>query len=105
MNKASLTQAQLEAITSLQEKLDSLRRQLGVADRGAVLLRSEVSYADDEFIVVEADGLGGATMRRGEGNYPTDFLTLQEFEMATEFDAVKAADDYRQCITGRGASL
>ena len=100
MNKASLTQAQLEAITSLQEPLDSLRRQLGVADRGVILYRSEVSCADAEFIVVEADGFGGATLRRGDGNYPTDFLTLQELEYATEFDAVKAAGYCRQSITG-----
>lgn len=99
MNKASLTQAQLEAITSLQENLDSLRRQLGVADRGVILYRSEPSYADDEFIVVEADGFGGATMRRGEGNYPTDFLTFQELEFATEFDAVRAAKNLHRSIT------
>ena len=99
MNKVSLSQAQLEAITSLQEKLDSLRRQLGVADRGVILYRSEPSYADDEFIVAEADGFGGATMRRGEGNYPTDFLTLQELEFATEFDAVRAAQNLHRSIT------
>jgi len=99
MNKTSLNQAQLESITRLQEKLDSLRRQLGVADRGVILYRSEVSYGDAEFIVVEADGFGGATMRRAEGNYPTDFLTLQELEFATEFDAVRAAENLRRKIT------
>ena len=99
MNKVSLSQAQLEAITSVQEKLDSLRRQLGVADRGVILYRSEASYADAEFIVVEADGFGGATMRRGVGNYPTDFLTLQELEFATEFDAVRAAEKLYRSIT------
>lgn len=99
MNKASLTQTQLEAITNLQEKLDSLRHQLGVADRGAILYRAEVSYADPEFIVVEADGFGGATLRRGDGNYPTDFLTLQELEYATEFDAVRAAENLWRSIT------
>jgi hypothetical protein len=99
MNKASLKQAQLEAITSLQEKLDSLRRRLGVADRGVILYRSEVSYADAEFIVVEANGLGGATMRRAEGNYPTDFMTLQELQFATEFDAVRAAENLHRKIT------
>ena len=99
MNKVPLTQAQLEAITSVQEKLDSLRRQFGVADRGVILYRSEASYADAEFIVVEADGFGGATMRRGEGNYPTDFLTLQELAFATEFDAVRAAENLQRKIT------
>jgi hypothetical protein len=99
MNKVSLSQAQLEAITSLQEKLDSARRQLGVADRGVILYRSEASYGDAEFIVVEADGFGGATVRRGDGNYPTDFLTLQELEFATEFDAVRAAEDLHRSIT------
>ena len=99
MIKASLTQAQLEAITNLQEELDSLRRQLGVADRGVILYRSEASYADAEFIVVEADGFGGASVRRGEGNYPTDFLTLQELKFATESDAVRAAENLRRSIT------
>jgi hypothetical protein len=99
MNKTSLKQAQLEAIASLQEKLDSLRRRLGVADRGVILYRSEVSYADAEFIVVEANGFGGATMRRAEGDYPTDFMTLEELEFAIEFDAVRAAENLRQKIT------
>lgn len=99
MNKSPLTQAQLEAITSLQAKLDSLRHQLGVADRGVILYRTEVSYGDAEFVVVEADGFGGAIMRRGEGNYPTDFFTLQELVFATEFDAVRAAENLRQSIT------
>ena len=99
MNRIPLTQTQLEAITSLQKKLDSLRRQLGVADRDVILYRSEASYADAEFIVVEADGFGGAAVRRGEGNYPTDFLTLQELEFATEFDAVRAAEHLRHSIT------
>jgi hypothetical protein len=99
MNKKSVNLVQIEAITDLQEKLDFLRRRFGVADRGVILYRSEVSYADAEFIVVEADGFGGATMRRGDGNYPTDFLTLQELEFATELDAVRGAENLHRNIT------
>ena len=58
-----------------------------------------MSYTGAEFIVVEADGFGGATLRRGDGNYPTDFFTLQELEYATEFDAVKAAEKLHSSIT------
>jgi hypothetical protein len=92
MNKVPLVSAQLETVTALQSKLDTLRKSIGVADRGSVLYRSEVSYGEEECIVVEADGLGGAVLRRVTGRYPTDCLSLEEHEYATEFEAVKAAE-------------
>jgi len=99
MNNSSLTQSQFEPIADLQERLDALRRQYGVADRSAILYWSRVGYADDEFLVVEADGFGGALFRRGVGNYPGDFLTVQEVEYATEYDAVTAAEHFHSSIT------
>jgi hypothetical protein len=99
MNKIPLTNAQLDAITSLQEKLDALRKSIGVSDRGCILYRSELSYGEDECLVVEADGLGGAVLRIVDGIYPDNCMIRQELEFATEFDAVKAAELYRQQIT------
>lgn len=95
MNKVPLTHAQSEAITALQSKLDALRETVGVADRGSLLHRFDVSYGDDECIVVEADGLGGAVLRRVAGRYPADCLSLEEHEYATEFEAVEAAESRR----------
>ena len=98
MKQAPLTTAQFEAVTKLQSRLDKLRMKFGIADRGSLLYRSEVSYAKDECIVVEADGLGGALMRVVEGPYPTDCNSLEEQKFATEFEAVKAAELRRQEI-------
>ena len=98
MNKVPLTSAQLESVMALQSRLDTLRKSIGVADRGSVLYRSEVSYGDDECIVVEADGLGGAVLRRVAGRYPTDCQSLEEHNFTSEFEAVRAAELRRQEI-------
>ena len=44
-------------------------------------------------IVVEADGLGGATLLIVEGNYPLDYLVHKEQSFSSEEDACNAADD------------
>ena len=96
MNKNSLSVAQLDAISDLQQRLDDLRKQIGVADRGSILFRAEISFGDDECIIVEADGFGGAVLRIVDGVYPTDFVTRQELEYATEWDAVIAAKAFQK---------
>jgi hypothetical protein len=47
---------------------------------------------DDEEVVVEADGFGGATLSVVEGNYPIDFLCLRETRFRTERAAIQAAE-------------
>lgn len=94
MKKTPLNMTQRKLIANLQGELDALRQHLGISQRGDILYRAEVSYANDEFIVVEADGLGGAVLRVAEGNYPVDYLTREEHEFATELDAVSAAESF-----------
>ena len=80
----------------LQEELDGLRRRFGISERGCVLYRAHASYADDNVIIVEADGFGGADLLVIEGNYPVDYFTQEDREFATESAAVKAAEELRQ---------
>ena len=47
---------------------------------------------DEEIILVEADGFGGAVLRVVEGNYPMDFYTREEQAFSTEAEALRAAE-------------
>src|ERR1041384_3622752 len=96
MNKTPLTETARQSVAALQDQLDALRQRLGISERGCVLYRADASYGDDEVIFVEADGLGGANMLRVEGNYPVDYFTHEERQFATEAEAVKAAETFRQ---------
>jgi len=88
-----------DSVARLQTELDSLRKQLRISERGQVLYRYDASYCDEEIILIEADGFGGAVLRIVEGNYPTDFLTREEQFFQTEDEAVKAAELFHQSIT------
>jgi hypothetical protein len=68
-----------------------MRQRIGIADRGKVLFRADLSYGDDEAVIVEADGLGGGLLLVVEGNYPVDFLTRGQFAYPTEIEASDAA--------------
>jgi hypothetical protein len=92
MNKAPIGETERKAIEFLQEELDQLRKRAGISDRGCVLYRADLSYGDDDVVIVEADGFGGATLRVVEGNWPVDYFTHEEQEFATESDAVNAAE-------------
>jgi hypothetical protein len=99
MNKNPLNKTDRDSIARLQAQLDSLRKQLRISERGQVLYRFDVSYCDDEIVLVEADGFGGAVLRVVEGNYPMDFLTREEQVFQTEDEAVKAAEIFHQNVT------
>ncbi len=75
-----------------------MRKQLGISERGQVLYRFDASYCDEEIILVEADGFGGAVLRVVEGNYPADFLTREEQVFKTEYEAVIAAELFHQNV-------
>jgi hypothetical protein len=92
MNTKPLNPTDKAHITQLQAQLDLIRTRLDVSAPGYVLYRADLSYGDDEFVVVEADGFGGASLRVVEGNYPVDFFTRQEMAFSTEAEAVKNAD-------------
>lgn len=95
MNKIPLNKTDHSSIARLQEQLDGLRQRLGISDRGQILHRFDASYCDEEIILVEADGFGGAVLRVVEGNYPMDFFTREERAFATEAEAVHTAETLR----------
>jgi hypothetical protein len=98
MNKNPLNKTERDSIARLQAQLDSLRKRLGISERGQVLYRFDASYCDEEIILVVADGLGGAVLRVVEGNYPMDFLTREEQVFQTEDEAVASAELFRQNV-------
>jgi hypothetical protein len=89
MNKTPLNIKDREAVARLQKNLDALRKRLGIADRGQILHRFDASCCDEEIIIVEADGFGGAVLRVVEGNYPMDFFTREEQAFPTEAEALR----------------
>lgn len=95
MGKNPLKQSERELIVRLQTQLDELRQALKVSDRGKLLFRAELSYGDDEVLLVEADGFGGGILRIVEGNYPVDYLTREERAFPTEEEAEEAAATLR----------
>lgn len=94
MNKIPLNKIDRESVARLQGQLDELRKRLGVSDRGQILHRFDASHCDEEIILVEADGFGGAVLRVVEGNYPMDFYTREEKVFATEAEALRAAESF-----------
>ena len=98
MNKTPLNNADRDSVARLQQQLDSLRQRLGISERGQILHRFDASYCDEEIILVEADGFGGAVLRVVEGNYPIDFLTREEQSFGTEAEAMDAAKNFLQPV-------
>lgn len=94
MNKTPLNKTDRELIAQAQGQLDELRKRLGVSDRGQILHRFDASHCDEEIILVEADGYGGAVLRVVEGNYPMDFYTREEQAFPTEVEALRAAESF-----------
>lgn len=84
---------QLARLKSLQAEIDALRKELGISAPGEVLYSSPLRALEDEEVVVEADGFGGATTSIVEGNYPIDFFTEFEKHFSSEGKAITAADD------------
>ena len=57
------------------QALDAIRKDLGINASGTVLYSSPLLALEDEVVVVEADGFGGATTCVVEGNYPVDYIS------------------------------
>ena len=91
MSTNPINPADRQLIANLQSQLDDLRQHLQIGDRGKLLFRADLSYGDDEVVLVEADGFGGAVLRVVEGNYPVDYLTREERAFSTEAEAEVAA--------------
>ena len=79
-------------LMELQKELDDLRGRLGVSDRGAVIYQRDLDVFGAESVVVEADGFGGAVLKRVSGNYPSDYLTNVEQSFSSEAEAAAAAE-------------
>jgi hypothetical protein len=57
-------------------------------------ISNPASHCDEEIVLVEADGYGGAVLRVVEGNYPMDFYTREEQAFPTEAEALRAAESF-----------
>ena len=81
----------LARLQQLQPEVDQIRKQLRIGAPSEVLFLANRNSFDEELVVVEADGFGGATTSVVEGNYPLDFLTHSEETFSTEAAALEAA--------------
>jgi hypothetical protein len=78
-------------LRKLQAQIDEVRNRLGFSGRGEIIFLA-ARDSNDEIVVVEADGFGGAITRVVEGNYPLDYFTCHEKAFAKEGAAVIAAE-------------
>lgn len=77
-------------IAHLQAELDQRRTQVGIHAPGAVL-RQECIDGEDTWLVVEADGVGGAVARllyTKHGPYPLHCAEIDRVVFATEAEAL-----------------
>jgi len=95
MNTKPLSRTSKLKLTGLQKRLDELRKNLGVQPPGALIFSAYQSPEDDERVIVEADGYGGATLRVVVGDYPSDYTTQFEQNYATESSALECAEEKR----------
>ena len=91
MNDQLISEADKVLIARLQSQLDELRHRLEISERGELIFREYLNSVDDDLVVVEADGLGGAILRVVDGNYPMDYVTREERKFSTETEAEEAA--------------
>ncbi len=87
------TSAKLAELRNLQNRADTLRKELGTSRPGEVTFLASCNGMGDDIVVVEADGLGGATTSVVVGNYPVDYLTKFERSFPSEREAEAAAEE------------
>jgi len=87
------TNAKLPELRGLQRRVDTLRKELGISPPGTVTFLAFRDGVGDDMVVVEADGLGGATTSVVEGNYPVDHLIKFERSFPSEHEAEAAAEE------------
>lgn len=83
----------LKQLQRLQAQIDAIRKDLGINASGTVLYSSPLLALEDEVVVVEADGFGGATTCVVEGNYPVDYISKIENHFPSEEKAICNAED------------
>ena len=84
--------ARLAELVILQNRADALRKELGINRPGEVIFLASYDGLDDDIVIVEADGFGGATTRIVEGNYPVDYVTKFERSFPSERQAEAVAE-------------
>jgi hypothetical protein len=82
----------LQKLQQLENEVENLRNQLCVSKRGELLFQAPQTRWSSTDVVVEADGLGGATLMVVEGNYPSDYTVHKEQRFDSEEEACKVAD-------------
>jgi hypothetical protein len=83
----------LKQLQRLQAQADAIREDLGISAPGTVLYSSPLCALEDEVVLVEADGFGGATTCVVEGNYPVDYISKIEKHFSSEEKAICNAED------------
>jgi hypothetical protein len=83
----------LTELRSLQARADAIRQELEFNPPGKVTYLAPLDVSADDAVVVEADGLGGATTSVVEGNYPVDYVIKFERFFPTESEAESAAEE------------
>lgn len=86
------TKVKLSELRSLQRRIDTSRRELGISPPGTGTFLAPRDGLSDEIVVVEADGFGGATTAVVEGNYPVDYIIKFEKSFPSEREAEIAAE-------------
>jgi hypothetical protein len=79
-------------LKELEKESATIRQRLGLSPPNTVIFRASIDPIEDEDLMIEADGFGGATLSIVEGNYPIDFQCLRETRFPTERAAIEAAE-------------
>lgn len=90
----------LAELRILTAEADVIRRELGFSRPGTVTFLAQRDRVEEETVVVEADGFGGATTSVVVGNYPIDFSVKFEKFFPSEEEAETAGEQ----IAFEGAS-
>ena len=83
----------LKQLQCLQAQIDTIREDLEISAPGTILYSSPLCAIEDEVVLVEADGFGGATTCVVEGNYPVDYISKIEKHFSSEEKAICNAED------------
>lgn len=96
------TTEKLAELRKLQTKADAIRRELGITSPGQVIYQATLDTAPGDTLLVQADGLGGATTSIVQGNYPVDYIAKFEKFFQTEAEAEAAAEELtsHHCVPG-----
>jgi hypothetical protein len=82
----------LAVLRNLDAEAEAIRKELAISQPGMVIFSAQWDAGDDESVIVEADGFGGATTRIVAGNYPVDFISKFDKFFISEEEAIAAAE-------------